>query len=95
MFGEEHMPQLPPPSEPLVVLAVALRNLERRMPGLMDDVLADLETECLRSEIVRLRGPKVAAEMKGVLTRATFWTASVRIVAMAIPPISAKKKRRA
>lgn len=85
MEAQEREPlvQLPPPSVGLTVLAHTIRLLEEDRPGFTDRLLATLEDEMLKTEIIRLRGPKVEPEVQRVHRDAVAWLSVVRLATLA------------
>lgn len=89
--------ELPPPSVGLTVLAHTIRLLEEDRPGFTDRLLATLEDEAMKTEVIRLRGPSVAPEVRRVHRDAVAWLSMVRLAALAriarLRPRPKKRKR--
>jgi hypothetical protein len=77
------MEDLPIPHESLSALAPALIALDRRFPGLLDEVVELAEGDALSAEVRRLRGPKVSPETRESLRRAAAWLAAIRLISKA------------
>jgi hypothetical protein len=80
------MSEMPPPSAALIIQGAVLRYLECRDPGAMDAILATLEDDEVKSEIIRLRGPKLEPQVKEAIGQARTWVASVRAANRGIAP---------
>jgi hypothetical protein len=80
------MSEMPAPSAALIVQGAVLRYLESREPGAIDAILAILEDEEVRSEVIRLRGPKLEPLVKESIGQARTWVAAVRAANRGIAP---------
>lgn len=84
---------LPPPSVPLHVLAHIMFVLERRDPGVLDDLLTSLENEAAQMSVIRLRRPREAPELAANRLVALEWVETVRRNCFAV--LGSRKRRKA
>lgn len=69
-----------------------LAVLEKRLPGISDELVVSLEDEALQREIIRLRGPREAPDSARARKDALAWATHVRLVLMAT--LGAKRRKR-
>lgn len=74
------MSELPPLSVEFLVVAAFAKAAERRLPGITEEALADLEDEALRAEVIRLRGPRMAPEVRDKFESAVAWVTALRLI---------------
>lgn len=77
---ETDQDDLPPTNHHSVIERAVLIALERRFPGLIDEIAADIDAEATQLKIVRLRGPRPAPAAARAADIARRW---IEILALA------------
>lgn len=82
---------LPEPSPELVIIGaglieldLALRELGLKKPPFTERVLARLQSEALRSTVIRLRGPKRSKEAVDAMDEAEAWLSQASVLVQAL-----------
>ncbi len=69
----EDVRSLPDPSWLAALVGAMLRSMERREPGIVDEMLVSLEDDLAKAAIIRLRGPRQAPEVAAAHAEAHAW----------------------
>ncbi len=69
----EEAPPVPDPSWLAALMGVTLRALERRDPGIVEEMMGSLQDDIARAAIIRLRGPRQAPEVAAAHAEAFAW----------------------
>lgn len=95
MVTEPEDGRLPPASVELAVLGAILMEIESRRPGFARACFERVQRDNHVSSVVRLRGPKTAADTMRALDGAHAWLATVSAFAEAAygPPYAVTKKK--
>jgi hypothetical protein len=82
---------LPKPSAELVLigamlmeLEIGLKELGLRKPDFSERVFARVEADQTRRTVVRLRGPKMSADMTTAMDEAEAWAGQATVIARAL-----------
>ena len=67
---------VPDPSWLAALMGVTLRALERRDPGIVEEMMSALQDDIARAAIIRLRGPRQAPEVAAAHAEAYAWLAT-------------------
>jgi hypothetical protein len=92
MPDENRAPELPAPNVSLIAIGHLMRVLEHREPGIIDEWLKSLEDEHVEQEIIRLRAPRVAKELREANDQALVWAGLVRAVAKTTLPLKTEPR---
>lgn len=88
------MPGLPPSTPELHVIAGYARALERRFPGIGEEVLHDLMNEALFDNVVNIRGYKKEPEVREAREKAVLWMQAACVIGQALRTWGDTVKRR-
>lgn len=86
--------KMPPPSVGRCLDGAILRALERRWPGIIEEIAMDLEGETSLSLVARLRSPRVAFEVVDAFADSAVWVRNAEAIAYAYLGRPEKRKRR-
>jgi hypothetical protein len=84
---------MPPPSAALVVLGALILELDRQEPGMAERVRERIESEHLRSAVIRLRGPRATPEIIAAAEEAGTWAGGLTLLADVFRTRKPGKKR--
>lgn len=86
------MPGLPPSTPEFHIIAGYARALERRFPGIGEEVFDDLRNEILLENVINIRGFKKEAEVREALEKAVAWMAAACVIGKAMKVWKSRKK---
>lgn len=87
-------PELPAPTMLSVIVALSLIGIEDQIPGFTDRLITQLSAARLRSEVVRLHGPRRLPAVIEAQEQALMWLSAIKPFIAPERNIAERKRKR-